>query len=127
MHEVPAADSHVEFSHRSGGDLISLAKKRTSIIAVIEDARHPHKYRMLITMVDVIFVDVAQTDQTWIVALNAHTFLRNGGHFVISIKANCIDSAASAEAVFASEVKKMLQENMKPQEQLRLQPDEQTD
>lgn len=37
-------------------------------------------------MVDVIFADVAQPDQTRIVALNAHNFLKNGGHFVISIK-----------------------------------------
>ncbi|XP_044134437.1 rRNA 2'-O-methyltransferase fibrillarin [Bufo gargarizans] len=112
----------VEFSHRSGRDLINVAKKRTNIIPVIEDARHPHKYRMLLGMVDVIFADVAQPDQTRIVALNAHNFLKNGGHFVISIKANCIDSTAAPEAVFASEVKKMQQENMKPQEQLTLEP-----
>ncbi|XP_068779500.1 rRNA 2'-O-methyltransferase fibrillarin [Struthio camelus] len=112
----------VEFSHRSGRDLINVAKKRTNVIPVIEDARHPHKYRMLIGMVDVIFADVAQPDQSRIVALNAHNFLRNGGHFVISIKANCIDSTAAPEAVFASEVKKMQQENMKPQEQLTLEP-----
>ena len=37
----------VEFSHRSGRDLINVAKKRTNIIPIIEDARHPHKYRML--------------------------------------------------------------------------------
>ncbi|KAG8143274.1 hypothetical protein E2320_000521 [Naja naja] len=112
----------VEFSHRSGRDLINVAKKRTNIIPVIEDARHPHKYRMLIGMVDVIFADVAQPDQSRIVALNAHNFLKNGGHFVISIKANCIDSTAAPEAVFASEVKKMQHENMKPQEQLTLEP-----
>ncbi|XP_067399070.1 rRNA 2'-O-methyltransferase fibrillarin [Emydura macquarii macquarii] len=112
----------VEFSHRSGRDLINVAKKRTNIIPVIEDARHPHKYRMLIGMVDVIFADVAQPDQSRIVALNAHNFLKNGGHFVISIKANCIDSTAAPEAVFAAEVKKMQQENMKPQEQLTLEP-----
>ncbi|XP_028920306.1 rRNA 2'-O-methyltransferase fibrillarin [Ornithorhynchus anatinus] len=112
----------VEFSHRSGRDLINVAKKRTNVIPVIEDARHPHKYRMLIGMVDVIFADVAQPDQSRIVALNAHNFLRNGGHFVISIKANCIDSTAAPEAVFASEIKKMQQENMKPQEQLTLEP-----
>ena len=35
----------VEFSHRSGRDLINVAKKRTNIIPIIEDARHPHKYR----------------------------------------------------------------------------------
>ncbi|KAM6935653.1 rRNA 2'-O-methyltransferase fibrillarin [Lycodopsis pacificus] len=112
----------VEFSHRSGRDLLNVAKKRTNIIPIIEDARHPHKYRMLVGMVDVIFADVAQPDQTRIVALNAHNFLKNGGHFVISIKANCIDSTAPAEAVFASEVKKMSSENMKPQEQLTLEP-----
>ncbi|XP_054020960.1 rRNA 2'-O-methyltransferase fibrillarin [Dryobates pubescens] len=112
----------VEFSHRSGRDLLGVAKRRTNIVPVIEDARHPHKYRMLIGMVDVIFADVAQPDQTRIVALNAHNFLRNGGHFLISIKANCIDSTAPAEAVFAGEVKKMTAERMKPQEQLTLEP-----
>ncbi|XP_043542784.1 rRNA 2'-O-methyltransferase fibrillarin-like [Chiloscyllium plagiosum] len=112
----------VEFSHRSGRDLINVAKKRTNIIPIIEDARHPHKYRMLLGMVDVIFADVAQPDQCRIVALNAHHFLKVGGHFVISIKANCIDSTATPEAVFALEVKKMQQENMKPQEQLTLEP-----
>nr|XP_044633049.1 LOW QUALITY PROTEIN: rRNA/tRNA 2'-O-methyltransferase fibrillarin-like protein 1 [Equus asinus] len=112
----------VEFSHRAGRDLVNVAKKRTNIIPVLEDARHPLKYRMLIGMVDVIFADVAQPDQSRIVALNAHSFLRNGGHFLISIKANCIDSTASAEAVFASEVRKLQQENLKPQEQLTLEP-----
>lgn len=58
-------------------------------------------------MVDVIFADVAQPDQARIVALNAHYFLKNGGHFVISIKASCIDSTAAPEAVFAREVKKL--------------------
>jgi len=76
----------VEFSHRSGRDLLNVAKKRTNIIPIIEDARHPHKYRMLIGMVDTIFADVAQPDQARILALNAHHFLKNGGHFVISIK-----------------------------------------
>ena len=37
----------VEFSHRSSRDLINVAKKRTNVIPIIEDARHPHKYRML--------------------------------------------------------------------------------
>ena len=53
----------VEFSHRSGRDLVNMAKKRTNVIPIIEDARHPAKYRMLVGMVDVIFSDVAQPDQ----------------------------------------------------------------
>jgi len=112
----------VEFSHRSGRDLLNLAQKRTNIIPIVEDARHPQKYRMLLQMVDVIFSDVAQPDQARIVALNAQNFLKRGGHFVISIKANCIDSTAPAEAVFAREVEKLKEDGFKPQEQVTLEP-----
>lgn len=50
-------------------------------------------------MVDVIFADVAQPDQTRIVALNAHNFLKNGGHFVISIKVHSIMNYQSPPAL----------------------------
>jgi len=112
----------VEFSHRSGRDLINMAKKRTNVVPIIEDARHPQKYRMLVPMVDVVFADVAQPDQARIIALNAHNFLKNEGHIVISIKASCIDSTAPAEVVFAQEVKKLQAEMIKPKEQLTLEP-----
>lgn len=112
----------VEFSHRSGRDLINVAKKRTNIIPIIEDARHPHKYRMLVGMVDCIFADVAQPDQARIVAINSHAFLKNEGWIVISIKANCIDSTAEAAVVFAGEVEKLRSEKIKPKEQITLEP-----
>lgn len=47
----------------AGRDLVNMAKKRPNVIPIIEDARHPTKYRMLVPMVDVIFADVAQPDQ----------------------------------------------------------------
>lgn len=106
----------VEFSARPGRDLINCAKKRTNIIPIVEDARHPLKYRMLVGMVDVIFADVAQPDQARIVGHNAEYFLKNDGHFVISIKANCIDSTQAAEAVFASEINKLKDMQMTPRE-----------
>jgi rRNA 2'-O-methyltransferase fibrillarin len=112
----------VEFSARSGRDLINMAQKRTNVIPIVEDARHPHKYRMLVGMVDVVFADVAQPDQARIIALNCHNFLKTGGHFVISIKANCIDSTVPAEHVFADQVKKLSAENLKPREQITLEP-----
>jgi rRNA 2'-O-methyltransferase fibrillarin len=77
---------------------------------------------MLVGMVDVLFADVAQPDQARIFALNAHYFLKNNGHFVISIKANCIDSTASPEVVFAKEIKKLQEEQFKPSEQITLEP-----
>lgn len=110
----------VEFSHRSGRDLINMATRRPNVIPIVEDARHPLKYRMLMPMVDVIFADVAQPDQARIVALNAKMFLKQGGGMLISIKANCIDSTQPAEKVFASEVQKLREEKFKPTEQLTL-------
>ena len=128
----------VEFSHRSGRDLINMATHRTNVIPIIEDARHPLRYRMLVGMVDVIFADVAQPDQARIVALvsfgellsgfprltlqNAHLYLKVGGGIVVSVKANCIDSTAAPEQVFAREVQKMKEEKIKPIEQLTLEP-----
>ena len=110
----------VEFSHRSGRDLIGMATHRTNVIPIVEDARHPLRYRMLVGMVDVIFADVAQPDQARIVGLNAHLFLKAGGGILVSIKANCIDSTAKPEVVFAREVQKMRDEKVKPKEQLTL-------
>lgn len=112
----------VEFSHRPGRDLLNVAKSRTNVIPIIEDARHPLKYRMLVGMVDCVFADIAQPDQARIVALNSHYFLKQGGHSVIAIKASCIDSTAAPEAVFRREVSKLQSENFKPLEQLTLEP-----
>ena len=47
----------------------------------------------------------------------------NPRSLTISLKqANCIDSTAQPEAVFADEVKKLVAERLKPKEQLTLEP-----
>lgn len=112
----------VEFSLRSGRDLINMAKKRTNVIPIIEDARLPNRYRMLITTVDVIFADIAQPDQARIVARNAQYFLKEGGHVVISIKASCVDSTAAPSAVFVQEVQNLRENKLKPIAQITLEP-----
>ncbi|KAI6019761.1 Fibrillarin-domain-containing protein [Pisolithus orientalis] len=112
----------VEFSLRSGRDLINMAKKRTNVIPIIEDARLPNRYRMLITTVDVIFADVAQPDQARIVAHNAQYFLKDGGYVVLSIKASCIDCTVAPSAVFVQEVQKLREYKLKPIAQITLEP-----
>merc|ERR1711972_631902 len=112
----------VEFSHRCGRDLTNMAKRRPNVVPIVEDARQPQRYRMLIGKVDVIFADVAQPDQARIVTHNASFFLKNTGWVVISIKANCVDSTAAPEAVFAMEVDKLRKDGCKPKEQLTLEP-----
>ena len=73
----------VEFSVRSGRDLVNMSKKRPNIVPIVEDARHPLKYRMMVPMVDTIFADVAQPDQARIVALNAQYFLKAGEFYFL--------------------------------------------
>lgn len=92
------------------------------LTAIVEDARTPQKYRMLVSAVDVIFADVAQPDQARIVCLNAEYFLKNGGHTVISIKASCVDSTQPPEVIFAQEVDVLRKHKFKPLEQITLEP-----
>lgn len=112
----------VEFSQRSGRDLVNLAMKRNNIVPIIADARTPYKYRMLVPMVDVIFSDVSQPDQSRIVMENAQYFLKDEGGIVISIKASCVDSSVPAEKVFADEVNWLKKNDFKPVEQVTLEP-----
>lgn len=112
----------VEYSERSGRDLVNMAKKRPNIIPIIEDARKPTKYRMLVSMVDCIFSDVAQPDQARIICINAEHYLKNGGGFVFSIKANCVDSTADPTVVFAQQLNELKEFGFKPKEQVTIEP-----
>ena len=73
-------------------------------------------------MVDVIFADVAQPDQARILGLNAAMFVKNRGHFVISIKASCVDSTKPPEVVYASEIEELKKEKFRPVERISLEP-----
>lgn len=113
----------VEFSERSGRDLINMAKKRPNVVPIVEDARKPYKYRHVInTLVDCIFADVAQPDQSRIIAINADHYLKVGGGFVFSIKANCVDSTADPEHVFKQQLQELKSSGFKPIEQVTLEP-----
>jgi rRNA 2'-O-methyltransferase fibrillarin len=112
----------IEISERSGRDLTNMAKQRPNLIPIIEDGRKPWRYRMMVSMVDCIFADVAQPDQARIIAINAHYFLKNGGGFVFSIKANCIDSTAAPEAVFVNQIQELRKEGFKVKEKVTLEP-----
>ena len=98
--------------------------KLTSTVyeAIVEDARLPNRYRILLSTVDVIFADVAQPDQARIVIHNAQSFLKDGGHVIISIKASCIDSTAPPDEVFRQEIEKLKKSQFQPIEQVTLEP-----
>jgi rRNA 2'-O-methyltransferase fibrillarin len=110
----------VEFSPRVGRDFVAVAKLRPNIVPIIEDARYPQKYRMLVPMIDCLFSDVAQPDQARIFALNAEMFLKNNGFFMICIKASCVDSTIPATQVYESETQYLRERGFAPEEQVDL-------
>lgn len=110
----------VEFSHRVGRELVNLAKTRPNIIPIIDDARHPQKYRMLVPAVDVMFADVAQPDQARIFVLNGEYFLKNNGKFLFCIKASCVDSTVPPEHVFAQQKEELTRSQFRVEEAIDL-------
>merc|ERR1712129_296974 len=58
--------------------------------------------------------------QARIVGLNSKYFLKKGGHLVMSIKANCVDSTMAPEHVIAAEVETLRTEKFFMQEQVSL-------
>ncbi|CAN6868975.1 unnamed protein product [Brassica oleracea] len=75
----------VEISEKSGRELVNMAKTRPNVTPIFEDARNPAKYKMLVSMVDVICADLAQPDEAMILAHNPSFFLKMGGHFSLII------------------------------------------
>lgn len=106
----------VEFSHRVARDLVTLAKSRPNIVPIINDARYPNKYRMLVPMVDYLFADVAQPDQARIFAINANNFLKSGGGFMLCVKASCVRSTEDPKVIYQESQDELTKEGFKCEE-----------
>ncbi|MHA1636713.1 MAG: fibrillarin-like rRNA/tRNA 2'-O-methyltransferase [Candidatus Thorarchaeota archaeon] len=90
----------VEFSPQVGRKLFQLAGTRKNIVPIIEDARHPTRYAPLLGQIDVVYQDVAQTDQARIFADNLKTFCSFGAWGMIAIKARSIDSTSRIDIIY---------------------------
>merc|ERR1719471_1354443 len=112
----------VEFAKRPARQLVRMAQDRGNVCPILADARLPNQYRLMCPMVDVIFSDVAQPDQTEIVMKNADHFLKESGCVLIAIKASCVDSLAEPEAVFEAEIQKLEKAGWSPLEKITLEP-----
>ena len=110
----------VEISSRSMRDLTQLAENRGNIVPILANAKLPASYNW-VEPVDLVFEDVATSDQSEILIRNAKTFLKPGGHAMIAIKSRSIDVTCSPELVYKQEIKK-LEAHFKILEQRKLDP-----
>lgn len=113
----------VEFAQRSFRDLVeNVCKNRNNMTPIFADARFPHRYRSLFSDVDSIYCDVAQPDQARILDENARVFLKEGGQFLIAIKARSIDVSENPSDIFRQETELLTKQGYHIAETVRLDP-----
>jgi fibrillarin-like pre-rRNA processing protein len=100
----------VEISSRPLRDLLVVCSSRPNMTPILADARQPSNYCALVGKVDVIYQDIAQPDQTDILLANVKTFLQDGGHAVLALKARSIDVTKEPRDVFEDETGKIEKE-----------------
>lgn len=98
----------VEHASRVARDFLDrVASYRTNIIPILQDARNPNEYFAVFGKVDVVYVDIAQPDQTRIAILNCEMFLRDGGYLLLVIKPRSIDVTKDPQKIVTAESEKI--------------------
>lgn len=98
----------VEHSSRVAREFLNkVASYRENIVPILQDARNPKNYFGIYGKVDIVYVDIAQYDQTEIAILNCKIYLKNNGYLVLAVKARSIDVTKNPRAVAQQEAKKL--------------------
>ena len=96
----------VEISPRSLRELVQNMVDRSNVIPILGDANRPFEYsRFISDAVDIIYMDVAQPNQTEILLKNADWFLKPDGYIIYAIKARAIDTTEAPSEVFREETR----------------------
>ena len=113
----------VEPAVRVARELIeNVASRRKNVIPIIEDARRPNFYFSVFGDVDLVYCDIAQSDQTDIAIKNCRAFLKNKGTMLIIIKTRSIDVTMSPDSVVTMESEKLRQNNFGINQTINLNP-----
>ena len=98
----------VEHASRVARDFLDrVAAYRKNIIPILQDARKPKEYFAIYGKVDIVYVDIAQPDQTKIAIDNCKSYLKNQGYLFLVIKTRSIDVTKSPKQVIEEEIKKL--------------------
>jgi len=98
----------VEHSSRVARDFLDrVASHRKNIIPIMQDARQPQQYFSVYCKVDVVYVDIAQPDQTDIAITNCKMFLKYGGYLFLVIKTRSIDVTKAPKKIIENEKNKL--------------------
>ena len=98
----------VEHASRVARDFLDrVATHRSNIMPILQDARKPKEYFSVFGKVDVVYVDIAQPDQTKIAIENCDMFLKKEGFFFLVIKTRSIDVTKAPKRIVEEEIEKL--------------------
>jgi len=98
----------VEHATRVARDFLDrVASHRKNIVPIIQDARKPEEFFSVYKKVDVVYVDIAQPDQTDIAIENCKLYLKSRGYLFLIIKTRSIDVTKDPKRVIKNEIKKL--------------------
>jgi len=98
----------IEHSSRVARDFLDrVATHRKNIVPIIHDARRPEEFFSVFKKVDVVYVDIAQPDQTNIAIKNCKLYLKSGGYLLLIIKTRSIDVTKDPKKVIKNEIKRL--------------------
>lgn len=98
----------VEHASRVARDFLDrVASHRKNIIPILQDARQPQQYFSVYCKVDIVYVDIAQPDQTDIAIKNCKMFLKEGGYMFLVIKTRSIDVTKAPKKIIENEINKL--------------------
>jgi len=114
----------VEFASRSIRDLVdNVCAYRFNMSPILEDARFPEKYAMLIRgKVDEIYCDIAQPEQAKVLADNADVFLKDSGWIMLAVKAQSIDVTKEPSEIFKGEIRVLKNRGFRIEDVVELDP-----
>ena len=98
----------IEHASRVARDFLDrVASHRKNIVPIIQDARRPEEFFSVYKKVDIVYVDIAQPDQTNIAIENCRLYLKSGGYLFLVIKTRSIDVVKDPKIVIKNEIKKL--------------------
>jgi len=98
----------IEHASRVARDFLDrVATYRKNIIPILQDARKPEEYFSMFGKVDVVYVDIAQPDQTEIAITNCKMYLKKNGYLFLVIKTRSIDVTKPPKQVINEEIQKI--------------------
>jgi len=98
----------IEHASRVARDFLDrVASYRKNIVPIIQDARRPEEFFSVYKKVDIVYVDIAQPDQTDIAIKNCKLYLKSGGYLFLVIKTRSIDVTKDPKRVIKNEIKKL--------------------